>query len=460
MNPFEKWFLQFTSDWRNPVGVAVVVALLFVALLYWEYTRFMLKSLRRNLLRSILTGLAIFALVFIVACCWSILTFLDKMTEAKTRNLKAIITERYQAPSQMPMSYERTLSEGAARRPGDYQVDPEKDAMYWAFYGGTIDPAKRTRENLLFFFAMDPRKVLSKDANGNYISMMDDLEEMTEEDKRLILAACEEMERYPYKVVMGPERLKALNKRVGERVKVTSLNYTDIDLEFEIMAQLPGGRYEQSAIMNYRYLEQALKKYEKDHGKKHVMDDKSLALEWVRVPDTRTFERVAEQINTSPEYKSPAVKCETASSGIASFLDAYKGLLFGIRWYIVPAIVVTLVLVIANAISISVRERRVEMAVLKVLGFTPNHILILVLGEALVIGGGTGLLSGWLARHIVNELMGGISLQIAFFGKFFIPAAAPWWGLTLGALTALAGSLLPAWFARSVKVSEVFSKVA
>ena len=37
-----------------------------------------------------------------------------------------------------------------------------------------------------------------------------------------------------------------------------------------------------------------------------------------------------------------------------------------------------------------------------------------------------------------------------------VSLAAP----TLGGLTALAGSLLPAWSARSVKVSEVFSKIS
>ena len=43
-------------------------------------------------------------------------------------------------------------------------------------------------------------------------------------------------------------------------------------------------------------------------------------------------------------------------------------------------------LVVANAISISVRERRTEMAVLKVLGFQPRHVMLLVLGEALLVG--------------------------------------------------------------------------
>ena len=199
--------------------------------------------------------------------------------------------------------------------------------------------------------------------------------------------------------------------------------------------------------MNYRYLDEALRTYNKGKSKdqQHPMTEKTLG------PDVaaraghadlraRWPSRSPRRRNTS----SPAVKCETASSGIASFLDAYQDLLFGMRWLLVPAILVTMALVIANAISISVRERRIEMAVLKVLGFAPNQILILVLGEALLIGCVSGVVSGWVTKFLINELIGGISLPIAFFGKFFVADAAPWWGLTIGAATALAGSLVPA----------------
>jgi len=462
MNSSEKLFLLFMKDWRNPVGLAALAALLLVAFLYWEQTRFMIKSLRRNLLRTILTGLATFILVLVVSLVWSVLEFLDKQTEAKSKNLKAIVTEKFQMPSQMPFAYASTLAEGAPRKEGDYRVDTSRDAMFWAFYGGTTDPAKRTRENIVFFFAMEPRKLISVDARGNFISMMDDVDEFSDADKRKLAAACEEMERYPYKVLVGPSKLAGMNKKVGERIKVTSLNYKDIDLEFEILGELPGGRYEQSAVMNYRYLDEALRTYNQGKSKdqQHPMTEKTLALVWVRVPDMATFEKVASQIEASPDYRSPAVKTETASSGIASFIEPYKTILFGMRWMLVPAILVTMALVIANAISISVRERRVEMAVLKVLGFAPNQILILVLGEALLIGCGSGLLSGWMARYLINDLVGGIALPIAFFGKFFVADAAAWWGLGIGAATALCGSLLPAWSARSVKVAEVFSKVA
>jgi putative ABC transport system permease protein len=66
----------------------------------------------------------------------------------------------------------------------------------------------------------------------------------------------------------------------------------------------------------------------------------------------------------------------------------------------------------------------------------------------------------WKAYYIVNDVVGGFKFPLAFFGTFFIPAAALYWGAGMGALTALAGSIVPAWSARSVKVADVFAKVA
>ena len=63
------------------------------------------------------------------------------------------------------------------------------------------------------------------------------------------------------------------------------------------------------------------------------------------------------------------MKCDTLSSGVASFIEPYQDLLFGLRWLLVPAILVTISLVIANAISISKASDGWKRAVLKVLGF-------------------------------------------------------------------------------------------
>jgi len=214
--------------------------------------------------------------------------------------------------------------------------------------------------------------------------------------------------------------------------------------------------------MNCAYLNDALNEdYPRTHaGQKHDMADKSLNLVWLRVPDTKTYEKVAGQVETSFANSTPSVKCETASSGVASFLDAYRDLLWGMEWIFSPIALVSMAVVIATAISISVRERRTEMAILKVLGFGPWRIMTLVLGEALLLGALSGIISVGLTYLIVNVWYGGIPFPIAFFPAFRIPVYALAWGPMIGAGTALVGSFVPALFARSVKVSEVFSKVA
>ena len=115
---------------------------------------------------------------------------------------------------------------------------------------------------------------------------------------------------------------------------------------------------------------------------------------------------------------------------------------------------------LANAISISVRERRTEMAVLKVLGFRPGQILLLVLGEAVLLGTLAGFASGALTYMIVDWCFHGLAFPMGFFPVFMIPASALWWGPAVGAGAAFAGSLLPALSASRVKPAEVFAKIA
>ena len=417
----------------------------------FKYVLLIAKNLRRNVLRTTLTALGTMVLVFVVTLVWSILHLLDTIVTEKNTNLKAIITERWQIPSQMPFAYANSLSEGAAREPGD--IKPI-DSMTWQFYGGSLSPGKWTRDELVFAFAMEPKKLGT---------MMDDLEltRLPKEQAAELAENIRKMEKNRQSILLGREKLEQIHKQVGERIKLYSINFKDIDLELEIVGTLPAGRYDQTAVINRDYLNAALDNYPRTHaGKKHPMADKSLNLVWVMVANNEDFSKLADQIANSPLYGDPAVKCETASSGIASFLEAYKDLIWGMRWLLSPAILVTLSLVISNAISISVRERRMEMAVLKVLGFRPWQLLTLVLGEALLIGVLAGLASAGATYWVVNNWLGGVKFPIAFIPIFFIPTAALWWGLAIGMITSLAGSIMPAWSARKVKVSDVFSKVA
>jgi putative ABC transport system permease protein len=448
MSSFDDYLMSFLDSPWNVVGVAGLLFLLVLATVYAPYVRLIFKTMRRNSLRTLLIAAATMMLVLVITLIWSVLWLLDLVMTERSKDFKAIVTERWQIPSQMPASYESALKDGAAAKPGD--VKPQ-DWMTWSFYGATLDE-KKTRENLVFFFCVDPAKVLP---------MMDDFRDMTPEEDRLMKDALEAMEKDHRRVLIGRDRLEAINKKVGERISLFSINYQGIDLDdCEIYAALPVGRLPLFGLMHRDRLTDALEAYKAKTGKAHPLATKSLNLVWLKVPDTATYNSLADQILASGSFTDPAVKIETASSGIAAFLDPYRDMLWGLRWLLVPAMLAVLSLVIATAISISVRERRVEMAVLKVLGFGPTQIMLMVLAEALLVGCLSGLLSAGGTYVIVNKVMGGFKFPIAFFPAFRIPIDAWWWGPAIGGLTALAGSLVPAWSARSVKVSQVFAKLS
>src|SRR5437016_3548734 len=140
-------------------GVALSVILIgLVGWVYRKYFTFIFKSLSRNLVRTILASLATMVLVFVFTVIWSVLLMLDLMTTDRSKDLRALVTERYQLPSRMPIAYASALADGAARADHPEDVKPDETAS-WQFYGGTQDPTKLTLEDFIFLIAMDPRKI-------------------------------------------------------------------------------------------------------------------------------------------------------------------------------------------------------------------------------------------------------------------------------------------------------------
>lgn len=405
----------------------------------------------RNVTRTLLTSAGTMTLVVVVTLVWSVLEYLGEITSEKTSNIKAIVSERWRIPSQMPFAYVDTLKEGAAREPGD--IKPE-DYMSWTFVGAQLDKDSKNRDfnTALFAFSMEPEKLPT---------MMDELDSLQGEDKKRLDALVKAMTENQQGIVIGETKLKQLNKRVGERITLYCFNYKDIVLECDIVGTFPGERYDQFSVINNAYFNRALfDAYPLTHGgQRHPQADRSLNLVWLRMPSTAEFNQVADQITSAPAFANPAVKVETAASGIASFLEAYRDIFWGARWLLGPAIIVTLAVVISNSISISVRERRMEFAIMKVLGFRPWQILVLVLGESLLIGCLSGIVSAGGAFLIINYGFGGIPFPIAFIPSFSISRWAPLWGFFIGTGAALAGSLFPAVNACRVRVAEVFGRV-
>jgi putative ABC transport system permease protein len=421
-----------------------------------KFLLLMLKSLRRNLLRTSLTYLAIFVLVLVVTLVWSVLAYLDEMMTEKSGNIKVIVTEKWQVSSEMPFAYAARLSVGAADATRPDEARPQ-DSMTWQIYVGTTDAEKKTRDSMVFIIGLEPVKLLT---------IMDELLSeivpskrqygVEKKQRKQLEAAVQFMERNKRGMIIGKKRLTAISKKVGDRITLTGVNYKDLNLEFEIIGELPeSGRYDEAAFMHRDYLNDAMDAYPRSHsGAKHPMAGKSLHSVWLKVEDQATYGRIAGQIESSPYFNSPAVKCETLSSAVATVMESYRDVFWAMRWLLSPAILIVMALVVSNAVSLSVRERRTELAVMKVLGFGPGQVLTLVLGEAILIGASSGFLSTSLTFILVNFVLSAVNPM-----PMTVPVAALWWGPVLGATTALVGSILPAVNACRVRVSEVFARV-
>jgi len=117
---------------------------------------------------------------------------------------------------------------------------------------------------------------------------------------------------------------------------------------------------------------------------------------------------------------------------------------------ILVAVLFTILLVAANTMAQSVRERTSEMAVLKTLGFSNTSILTLVLGESVFIcllGGSLGLLMAWLFVQ-GGDPTGGMLPIFVLQPRALVAGAA-----LILAMGVLAG-LLPALSAMQLKITD------
>ena len=422
----------------------------------------MFRGLRRSMLRTSLTYLALFVLTLVLCLIYAVLYMIGNATTEKEANFKAIVTHKTVIPSQMPPGYyeefkrvciEEVPKEYAKNHPGEPPlVIRDADIMSWSFVLGTTDKVNMRKENMVFLFALEPDKVMT---------MMDGLDDLTGDEKELLEKACKAMVANPQAIVMSKSRLKALNLQVGQKLKLHGINYAGLFGEFEIIGELPEGKYEGVSFMNKEYLIKGLEGYQRDtvanpKGEVHPMMDKCINLIWVKLPNKEAFEILSAKVNDRAVFNKVPIKLETASSGIGTWLGAFKDIFWGIKFILVPAMIGIMSLVVANALSISVRERRTEMAVLKVLGFQPRHVVLLVLGEALLVG----FLGGGMSALMAWGLLGNVKFQIMFFGAFFVPLNALFYGPALGMAVSFAGCIGPAMAAKNVKVAEVFARTA
>jgi putative ABC transport system permease protein len=130
----------------------------------------------------------------------------------------------------------------------------------------------------------------------------------------------------------------------------------------------------------------------------------------VQAVDPRHTAAVTRAIDANFENSDVQTKTETEATFRASFV-ALVGNLTGLLNSIGMAVAFTILLVTGNTMSMAVRERRTEIAVLKTLGFSSSRVMALIVVEALAIGatgGGIGVL-------LAQSLIGGAA-RLPFMG--------------------------------------------
>jgi putative ABC transport system permease protein len=121
------------------------------------------------------------------------------------------------------------------------------------------------------------------------------------------------------------------------------------------------------------------------------------------------------------------------------------------------AVVLTMLLVSANTMMMSARERTREMGILKAIGFSDGHVFLLLIGEALVIsllGAVAGVGLAWLLTNVLH-----FNPKPDFFPIFYLPNESVLAAVGLAVLTGFLSGIVPAVTGMRLKATEALRSV-
>ena len=170
----------------------------------------------------------------------------------------------------------------------------------------------------------------------------------------------------------------------------------------------------------------------------------------IRVDDVDHAQSIARQIDAMFANSPAETKTSSERAMAQSFVNQI-GNIGAILSAIVGAVFFTMLLVTANTMAQSVRERTNELGVLKTLGFSNRGVLGLVLGESVLVttlGGLTGMLLAWWLgipfEPVLDQYLPGFRVPASAFAQAFAIMAAL--GVTAGAV--------PAWQAMRLRIVD------
>ena len=315
---------------------------------------FIAKNALRNKRRAALTILSV-----AVSCALlvTLLTLLRELTippESEAASLRVIVRNKVSLAQPLPAKQLLTLE----RIPGIVAVSP------FSFFGGNF-----REETVTSFaqFAVDPVRfqgiiVEGKIVDGSY--------ENFAKDRNSCLVGADTMKRYGLKV--------------GNKMRFTGTFYP-INLDLKIAAVFQGTVDDRGVFFHHKLLDE-------------LMGDPGTVGTWyIRVASAEVANDVIARVNKAFENTAAEVRAETERAFQMSFISMLGNvkLLIG---SISSVVVFTLLLVTVSTMSMAIRERFRELAILKALGYRRRELFSFILAESFglaVLGASIGIGGAW-----------------------------------------------------------------
>lgn len=249
-------------------------------------------------------------------------------------------------------------------------------------------------------------------------------------------------------IIVGEGIAERFGWQVGQRIVLRSNIYTNENgtsaWEFNVSGIFTAENGDLSSVyFHYDYFNESRNESKDNIG--YVV---------MRIDDPERAAEVARRIDAMFANSSTETKTSTEKTFIQGFANQL-GNVGKLITFVAGAVFFTMLLVSANTMGQSIRERINEIGVLKTLGFSNALVATLVLGEALLItalGGVVGLALAGLLSNILSQTVR------QFFPALAMPIDTWLWG---GALIFLLGSLaaaLPCAQAFRLKIVDALRK--
>lgn len=393
-----------------------------------KFVPFILKHLRRNWIRTISTVMA-------MAVCIFLFCTLQTLIAAVTWNLKSAGASRLNTRHSvslifnMPKSYEPRI----ASIPGVKRVAAVN------FFGGVRNSNKPTDgffPNLAVeaenFLPMYPEYILTEQQKQRFFA-----------DRRGCIVGKATAEKYHWKEGDAIQLESIIPPyRIGKPFEfVISAIYETDQIHHP-------GTIDTALFFHYKYLDEATQ------GRAQV------GMYRTEIADPQQAGVVSKAIDALFENSNAQTHTETEAAFRAGFLSLAGNLSLLLNG-IAMAVMFTILLVTANTMSMAVRERRTEIAVLKTLGFPSGLVMGLLLGESLLLGALGGTVGILLGRAMIKALPNVPFIGTAVQGFPNLGMSLPVGSLGMGValFLGLAAGFIPAFLAYRARVTELLRQV-